>query len=754
MMKNNRITKYRSVRLPCKLLLVIASILATISSCAAGSAEQQQQDRQLRGKRKLTDSGEHDHKIISISTENTPPFDTTSYGFEKMTRIVGGVSVEEPSRYPWFTRVIGGQDDGGGLDACGGALIAKDLVLTAAHCGDPSVVYPGRHNLNNQAPEKLIADSYVRHPDYATREYSVDYDIMIVHLSEFSTLAKPIRLNYNDEFPVTDGESLSMIGFGSTIGGPATGLPDPPNQQARVLQQAETLYVPFEQCMVAKDPDTNVSYGKGPTQTAVKPHWFCTTGPDSNTDLVTSTCYGDSGGPILKEDFFENDIVAGDGDTNDLLLAVISGTSGYCGNKYLPLWNQRVSYHKDWIVKVGCALSKDPPAEWNCIEGFGMAPEDNSVYIARADPTDAPTVKVTVATTPAPTASPTAAPTAKPTVAPTPAPTTVRPTAKPIDITTPAPTASPTVASTAKPTVRPTPMLTTVEPPGKQTVAPTLPLSPTPAPTERPTTEKPNPFFVPILNPGADGPSRKPTQKPTRGKKEPAEVEFVCPICQDKDKIVTNPDAVVFIPVQGQKTCQKLFEDAAKGKIGEGSECNSVMLMASAVCKCGVATPSPTVTASESPSTTPTNNPTMKPSVGPTEKPTASPTISPTETPGTCEAIKIANEARDPAMMVNVTINFAFDDTESANSVGWYISDPDYKCFRVGVAQGTYSSLDVTEPLRLVEGVEYLFVLEVEGGQVHASYNVTSGSDTLAHNLLDGVFYNEEGTFFMTPKNQ
>jgi secreted trypsin-like serine protease len=52
-----------------------------------------------------------------------------------MTRIVGGDSVKEPSRYPWFTRVIGGLDDGGSLDACGGALIAKDLVLTAAHCG-------------------------------------------------------------------------------------------------------------------------------------------------------------------------------------------------------------------------------------------------------------------------------------------------------------------------------------------------------------------------------------------------------------------------------------------------------------------------------------------------------------------------------------------------------------------------------------------------------------------------------------------
>lgn len=104
--------------------------------------------------------------------------------------------------------------------------------------------------------------------------------------------------------------------------------------------------------------------------------------------------------------------------------------------------------------------------------------------------------------------------------------------------------------------------------------------------------------------------------------------------------------------------------------------------------------------------------------------------------------------------MVNVTINFVFEDIISAESVGWYLSDPDYKCFRVGVAPGNYKSENVIVPLSLVGGVEYKFVVDVNAFDFpKGTYNVTSNNSTLAHNLIDGEFHNEEGTFFMTPKN-
>ena len=564
---------------------------------------------------------------------------------------------------------------------------------------------------------------------------------MIVRLSQASETTKRVRLNYDNDYPNVADESLTMIGFGSKIGGTESVGLDPEIELPQFLQSAETLYVPFETCALAKDPDSEYEYGIGFSEdkTQVRPHWLCTLGPDSGTDLVTSNCYGDSGGPIFKEDFFEDS--PEDVATNDILLAVIVGSSRYCGNKYLPNINQRVSYHKQWIVERGCAMSNDPPPEWNCptLEGFRIeAPDNNNVYIPTPAPIPNEPNGLKAVDEDPPTAEPT---TAKPTVSPTVSPTAATPTLVP----TPVPTTEPT---TSKPTVPPT------------TASPTL------VPTPVPTTEKPNPFFVPILDPSATS-TRKPTRYPTRSEdsSDDKEVGYVCPICKYKEHVITNPKAVVFVPVLGQKTCQELFEDASEGEISEGSICQSVLLMASSVCNCAYATTSPTSSPSKSPTTspttspsshpsvTPTNSPTLQPSVSPTVLPSVSPTHSPTKTQDTCDAIDIANQERDPAMMVNVKITFAFEDLNAANSVGWYISDPHYKCFRVGVANGRYSNREVIEELSLVGGVEYLFVLDVDGKRASGSYSLTSKNVTLGQNLIPGVIYDDEGTFFKTPRN-
>jgi len=334
---------------------------------------------------------------------------------QRRPRIVGGQDVDvggETNKYPWFARVIGNNNNGGNgeIVACGGSLIAPDLILSAAHCADPTIVYVGIDDLNlnvenndtattttttTLTPPMMEVQEFTRHPNYP-QSYEVDYDIMMIKLATTtSTSSSPsslmlnnnnkntyIHLNFDNAYPEKSGDVFTMVGFGSTMGGgPEADAEAESNGSAvdesndsnsnnpfpTVLQEASTAYIPFEECAIAKDPTTNSSY-------AVKEHWFCTISPD-DSPLVTSTCFGDSGGPIIKHNYFDTTT---NSNSNDLLVAVISGASGYCGNPYLPLWNQRISYHKEWIITNGCRMSENPPTVWNCNNNNNIDNDNNN----------------------------------------------------------------------------------------------------------------------------------------------------------------------------------------------------------------------------------------------------------------------------------------------------------------------------------------------------------------------------------------
>ncbi|KAL3921298.1 MAG: hypothetical protein SGILL_002817, partial [Bacillariaceae sp.] len=198
--------------------------------------------------------------------------------------------------------------------------------------------------------ERKVVQS-VRHPNYP-QGLPINFDIMISKLESPVMDVQPIKMNFDETFPSKSGDGLKIMGFGSTIPGP-----DAPLQPSQVLQVAPTNYVSFQECAVAEDPETGNDYGNSAKDTLVEDWWLCTI---FNDPVVTGTCFGDSGGPVFRQ---------GKNMGTDLLVGVISGASGYCGNPNLPLWNNRVSYFQDWFTSVGCEMSDSPPDYWGCSGG-------------------------------------------------------------------------------------------------------------------------------------------------------------------------------------------------------------------------------------------------------------------------------------------------------------------------------------------------------------------------------------------------
>ena len=230
------------------------------------------------------------------------------------SRVIGGEIVVEQD-YPWQVGLYCSNKPTTLL--CGGAVIDKKWVLTAAHCIDECTtanhisVYMGSNNLNfggNSIKVKRI----IKHENYDSR--TLYNDIALLELVTEATVTPINPLSKSQETLSAPGVLATVTGWGVTSEGGKT---------QPYLMEVGVKIVSNQEC------NRPLSYaGK------ITPSMMCAGFREGGKD----SCQGDSGGPLVVPDKKGSYLLSG----------IVSGGEGCAKpNKYGVY--TRVSKYDEWI---------------------------------------------------------------------------------------------------------------------------------------------------------------------------------------------------------------------------------------------------------------------------------------------------------------------------------------------------------------------------------------------------------------------
>ena len=198
---------------------------------------------------------------------------------EQREAIIGG-QLSLPNAWPWMVSV---QNDlfGRNVHACGGALIAPDAVLTAAHCVEGESVSElsariGGGDLDSTAARRAPIGEIIIHPDYESFTNDADIAVLLLETPVESPTLQYLRSGDAD-LARTEAQA-TVLGWGAV-------------RQGGTLQNGlREMTVPIVANSVANGP---FAYDGQVTPRMIAAG-FAEGGRDS--------CQGDSGGPMIVAD--------------------------------------------------------------------------------------------------------------------------------------------------------------------------------------------------------------------------------------------------------------------------------------------------------------------------------------------------------------------------------------------------------------------------------------------------------------------
>jgi len=255
------------------------------------------------------------------------------------TRITFGVEAR-PGQIPWIASLVYQDWRRDNVSLCGGALISKHHVITAAHCLGGQAGYQlkaVRLGVTSQRFTRGVSFDIAKvfsHPKF-TENPVAQFDLAIIQLSEpveYNAIIRPICLTA----PLRSKPSRDLSGIQSRVAG-----------WGRTENAFRSDILKYTTLQIISNKKCDTLYQRGLLEGKlgsldsinILPSQLCARGGNS-----TDSCSGDSGGPLYAQD--DEGIFR--------LLGVVSYGTNLCDSS-LPGVYTRISEFLPWIHQVTSA---------------------------------------------------------------------------------------------------------------------------------------------------------------------------------------------------------------------------------------------------------------------------------------------------------------------------------------------------------------------------------------------------------------